>query len=181
MNKDKVRAVDIKNIFIRPGNVIILIFFIAELKTFETSTIEDKIFEFDLCQKYLETVEKNGISSMEGTEAFVHLVLLLKSVNTDVVDELFLKYKSKKVFKFLVDALASVKKENIFFNTVEHLSKSKNKIFLENYLISLGYNSPEDFLVHDLNKYIGKIKNEDIQETAIYSLCKARVHLKTIL
>ena len=113
---------------------------------------------------------------MEGSEAFVHLVLLLKTVNTDVVEELFLKYKSKKDFLFLVDALASVKKENIFFKIVENLSKLENKMFLENYLISLGYNSPKDFLVQDLNDYIGQTDNEDIQETAIYSLCKGRVH-----
>lgn len=142
------------------------------------SSIEDKNFRFDLCQKYLDTMQKNGISSMEGSEAFTHLVLLMRSVNADVVDELFQKYKSKKVLKFLVDALASVKKENIFFKIVENLSKFKNKMFLENYLISLGYNSPTDFLVKDLNEYIGQIDNEDIQETAIYSLCKGRVHLE---
>ena len=53
-------------------------------------------------------------------------------------------------------------------------------MFLEDYLISLGYNSPTDFLVQDLNEYIGQIDNEDIQETAIYSLCKERVHLENL-
>jgi len=147
------------------------------MKPFESS-IEDKNFEFDLCQKYLNTMQNDGISSMEGSEAFVHLVLLLKTVNSPVVDELVLKYKSRKVFAFLVDALASVKKENIFFKIVENLSKLKNKIFLENYLLSLGYNSPKDFLIQDLNEYIGQTDNEDVQETAIYTLCKERVHLK---
>ena len=143
------------------------------------SLIEERKFEIDLCHKYLDTMQKNGIS-MEGSEAFVHLVLLLKDVNTDAVDELFLKYKSKKVFTFLVDALASVKKENIFFKIIENLSKLKNKMFLENYLISLGYNSPNDFLVQDLTEYIGQTDNEDIQETAIYSLCKGRVHFENL-
>ena len=124
-------------------------------------------------------MQKNGIS-MEGSEAFVHLVLLLKDVNTDAVDELFLKYKSKKVLKFLVDALASVKKENMFFKIVENLSKLKNKMFLENYLLSLGFNSPKDFLIQDLNEYIGRADNEDVQETAIYSLCKGRGHLENL-
>ena len=141
------------------------------------SLIDDENFEFDLCQKHLDTMQTNGITSLEGSEAFVHLIVLLKTVNTDDVDELFLKYKSKKSFTFLVDALASVKKENIFFKIVENLSKLKNKMFLENYLISLGYNSPIDFLVQDLNKYISQTDNEDIQETAIYSLCKGRVQL----
>ena len=57
------------------------------MKPFESST-QDKNFEFDLCQKYLNTIQKNGISSMEGSEAFLHLVLLLKTVNSAVVDEL---------------------------------------------------------------------------------------------
>ena len=149
------------------------------MKSFESS-IEDKNFEFDLCEKYLDTIQKNAISSMEGSEAFLNLVWLMKSVNPDVVDELFLKYKSKKVLKFLVDALATVTKENIFFKIVENLSKFKNKMFLEDYLISLGYNSPTDSLVQDLNEYIGQIDNEDIQETAIYSLCKERVHLENL-
>ena len=141
------------------------------------SSIEDKNFEFDRCQKYLAAMQKNGISSMEGSEAFLHLVLLLKTVNSPVVNELFLKYKSQKVFAFLVDALASVKKENMFFKIVENLSKLKNKKSLENYLISLGYiSSPKDFLIQDLNEYIGQTDNDDIQETAIYSLCKGRVH-----
>ena len=143
------------------------------------SLMEERKFEIDLCHKHLDTMQKNGIS-MEGSEAFVHLVLLLKDVNTDAVDELFLKYKSKKVFTFLVDALASVKKENIFFKIIENLSKLKNKMFLENYLISLGYNSPNDFLVQDLTEYIGQTDNEDIQETAIYSLCKGRAHLENL-
>ena len=150
------------------------------MKSVEESSIEDKNFEFDLCEKYLDTIQKNAISSMEGSEAFLHLVGLMKSVNPDLVDELFLKYKSKKVLKFLVDALASVKKENIFFKIVENLSKFKNKMFLEDYLISLGYNNPTEFLVQDLNEYIGQIDNEDIQETAIYSLCKERVHLENL-
>ena len=143
------------------------------------SSIENKNFEFDRCQKYLSTIQKNGISSMEGSEAFLHLVPLLKTVNPAVVDELFLKYKSKKVFAFLVDALATVKKENIFSKIVENLSKLKNKMYLENYLISLGFSSsssPKDFLIQDLNEYIGQTDNDDIQETAIYSLCKGRVH-----
>ena len=145
------------------------------MKSFESS-IEENKFDFDLCEKYLDTMQQNGISSMEGSEAFVHLVLLLKTANIDVVEELFLKYESKKEFVFLVDALASVKKENVFVKIVENLSKLKNKMLLENYIISLGYNSPEDFLVQDLNEYIGQTDNEDIQETAIYSLCKGRVH-----
>ena len=147
------------------------------MKSFESS-IEDKNFEFDLCEKYLDTIQKNAISSMEGSEAFLNLVCLMKSVNPDVVDELFLKYKSKKVLKFLVDALATVTKENIFFKIVENLSKLKNKKFLENYLISLGYNSPKDFLIQDLNEYIGQTDNEDVQETAIYSLCKEGFHFE---
>ena len=48
----------------------------------QESLIEERKFEIDLCHKHLDTMQKNGIS-MEGSEAFVHLVLLLKDVNID--------------------------------------------------------------------------------------------------
>ena len=55
---------------------------------------------------------------------------------------------------------------------IENLSKFKNKKFLERFLTSLGYSSPNDILIQDLSDLIGKADNEEVRETASYSLCK---------
>ena len=96
----------------------------------------------------------------------------MKTLSSDEVAELLLRYKTKEVLRFIVDALGSTKNRDISLKVIEHLSKFKNKKLLESFLTSLGYNLPNDFLLRDLEELISQTEEEDVKETALYSLCR---------
>lgn len=86
--------------------------------------------------------------------------------------ELIDKYKTKKVLKYLVDALGSMRQKNMIKKAVERLSTFKNNKFLEMFLNSLGYISHSDLVIRDLEDFIAETEAEELRETASISLCK---------
>ena len=136
------------------------------------SSEEEKEFKFEDVQENLVTIQRHGVTSIRGSEAFLSLVQVLGPAGPGEVGELIDKYKTKKVFKYLVDALGSMRKKNVINKVVERLSSFKNKKFLEMFLNSLGYISPSDLVIRVLEDFIAETEVEELRETASNSLCK---------
>merc|ERR1712013_575010 len=124
-------------------------------------------------QSLLVKIQKNKAVSLEGSKAFLHLVSVARSITKENADSVIDKFKSKKVFKHLVDAAAG--SNNIFLHKSLYkvLSKQKNKALLERYLISLSFVNPDEEILSELTKDVENIseKDENVKETAIYTLC----------
>jgi len=124
-------------------------------------------------QSLLVQIQKSKAVSVEGSKAFLKLVSLAKSVTKDNAESVINKFKSKKVFKHLVDAAAG--SSNLFLHKALYktLAKQKNKALLERYLISLSFLNPEEEILSELAKDVENIpeKDNNVKETAIYTLC----------
>ena len=78
-------------------------------------------------QRLLVKIQKSKAVSAEGTSAFLSLVALLSSITETHADALISKFKSKKVFKHLVDAAAGSGNIHLHRSLFKVLSKLKSK------------------------------------------------------
>ena len=80
-------------------------------------------------QSNFEDIQKNGPTSIKGSLAFTRMCQHLLKVDSRSHLLLMEKFKSKKVFKYLVEAsAASVEDLETFENTVQFLSEKKESL-----------------------------------------------------
>ena len=80
----------------------------------------------------LVKVQKEGPTSSDGSSAMTKLISNLEIIKLSTFETLLQKYKSKKVFKYFVEACSAVQNLEIFSNIVPFLSKLKQKTLLGN-------------------------------------------------
>jgi len=135
--------------------------------------MQDQEMIISSVQSLLVKIQKNKAVSLEGSKAFLHLVSVAKSITKENAESVINKFKSKKVFKHLVDAAAG--SNNIFLHKSLYkvLAKQKSKALLERYLISLSFVNPDEEILSELARDVENIpeKDKNIKETAIYTLC----------
>ena len=81
--------------------------------------------------KLLALIQQSGPTSENGSLAFLSLCLQLEQIDDlNIYEKLLSKYKTKKIFKYFVEASAVVHKRQFFNLILSHLTKLKNKWFL---------------------------------------------------
>ena len=107
----------------------------AEDDRIEDSSDESWITDTNLL---LSQIQKNGPTSENGSIAFLRLCQKLEQIDDlNIYEKLFSKYKTKKIFKYFVEASSVIHKKEIFDLIFANLSKLKNKMFLGKCLFSL--------------------------------------------
>ena len=107
----------------------------AEDNEIEESSDESWITDTNLL---LSQIQRNGPTSEDGSIAFLRLCLQLEQIkDLNIYEKLFSKYKTKKIFRFFVEASSVIHKTEIFDLILSNLSKLKNKMFLGKCLFHL--------------------------------------------
>ena len=84
----------------------------AEDNEIEESSDESWITDTNLL---LSQIQRNGPTSENGSIAFLRLCLKLTQINDLIIyEKLFSKYKTKKIFRFFVEASSVIHKKEIF-------------------------------------------------------------------
>ena len=100
----------------------------VEDEEIEGSSDESLISDANLL---LSQIQKNGPTSEEGSFAFLRLCLKLEQIDDlKTYEKLLSRYKTKKIFKYFVEASSVIHKIEFLNLILSHLSKLKNKMFL---------------------------------------------------
>ena len=79
----------------------------------------------------LSQIHRNGPTSENGSIAFLKLCLKVEQIeDIKTFEKLISRYKTKKIFKFFVEATSVIHKTEFLNRILSHLSKLKNKMFL---------------------------------------------------
>lgn len=94
----------------------------------EESSDESVITDLDLL---LTQIQRNGPTSEKGSIAFLRLCLKVEQIeDLKTYEKLISRYKTKKIFKYFVEAASVIHKTEFLNRILSHLSKLKNKMFL---------------------------------------------------
>ena len=87
----------------------------------------------------LSQIQKNGPTSEVGSIAFLRLCLKLEQIGLITYEKLISKYKTKKIFKYFVEASSVIHKVEFLDLILSHLSRLKNKKLLGNAYLNSKY------------------------------------------